>query len=149
MLRIKFRKTGKKHQKYLRLVVMEKRSKLGGKFVDDLGWTNPHEKTQEVDKEKVLHWIERGAKPTDTVHNFLVKQGVVKGPKIAVHNIKKKKEKAGDEKGEHLPAQAGKKEAPEKDEIKEEKTEDKKEDKTPAKEPKDEVKKETEEKKPE
>ena len=92
MLSLKFKKTGKKHQSYLRLIAIEKKAKLSGKNTDDLGWVNPHAKTHEIDKERVSDWLKKGAKPSDTVHNFLVKLGLVKGPKRPVHNISKKLE---------------------------------------------------------
>ena len=108
MLKIKFKKTGKKGQKHLRLVVAEKRSKLDGRNVDDLGWINPHEKTANFDKEKALYWIEKGAKPTASVMNLLIKKGVVKGKKIAVHAKSKKQEET-----KPAPAPETKKEADE------------------------------------
>lgn len=92
MLAIKFRKTGKKHQSYFRVVVMEKKSKLMGRYIDNLGWVNPHSNELKIDKEKVLHWIKNGAKPTESVHNILIKNDILKGKKISVHKIAKKKE---------------------------------------------------------
>ena len=92
MLAIKFKKTGKKGQKHLRIVIAEKRSKLDGRAIDDLGWVNPHEKTANVDKEKVLRWIEKGAQPTASVRNLLIKKGILRGKKIAVHAKSKKQE---------------------------------------------------------
>ena len=93
MLAIKFRRQGKKHQASYRVVVAEKRSKMRGRFVDDLGWFDPHSKKFDLKKEKVEHWIKVGAKPTDSVHNLLVRAEVIKDPKIAVHSTKKKKKK--------------------------------------------------------
>lgn len=95
MLAIKLRPTGKKHQRYFRVIVAEKKSKLQGKYVDNLGWLNPHENTYNVDKDKVAQWIKKGAQPTNTVHNLLVKAGIIKGSKIPAH--KKKKEKKATE----------------------------------------------------
>ncbi len=92
MLTLKFKKTGKKHQSYLRLIAIEKKAKLSGKNTDDLGWANPHAKTHEIDKEKVLDWLKKGAQPSDTVHNFLVKLGLIKEKKKAVHSKKIKEE---------------------------------------------------------
>ncbi|MDO8752018.1 MAG: 30S ribosomal protein S16 [Candidatus Wolfebacteria bacterium] len=92
MLTLKFKKTGKKHQSYLRLIAIEKKAKLNGKNTDDLGWANPHAKTHEIDKEKVLDWLKKGAQPSDTVHNFLIKLGLIKGKKKAVHSQKTKEE---------------------------------------------------------
>lgn len=92
MLSIKLRPTGKKHQRTFRIVVAEKRSKLNGRFVADLGWIDSHRDAFEVNKEEAQKWIGFGAQPTDTVHNILVKAGVIQGPKIPVHGTKKKKE---------------------------------------------------------
>lgn len=90
MLAIKLKRVGKKHQTTFRVIVSEKRSKLDGRFTDDLGWVNPHNDTCKINKEAALHWISVGAKPTDTVHNLLVKEGIIKGEKISVHKKSKK-----------------------------------------------------------
>lgn len=102
-LAIKMRLSGKKHQRYFRVVVAEKRSKLQGKYTDDLGWVNPHTGAFGLDQERTRKWIGSGALPTDTVHNFLVRAGVVKGPKRSVHNRRAKKGKGS----EAVPAQSG------------------------------------------
>ncbi|MFH1346739.1 MAG: 30S ribosomal protein S16 [Spirochaetota bacterium] len=90
MLAIKLKKIGKKNQPSFRLVVSEKRSKVTGRYVEDLGWLNPKSKEFKVNAERANYWIKSGAQPTDTVHNLLVKSGVIKGPKIAVHAKSKK-----------------------------------------------------------
>lgn len=90
MLAIKLRRIGKKHQASFRVVVMEKRSKLNGRFVDDLGWLNPHTDKFELNKERARRWLKVGAQPTDTVHNLFVKSGILSGPKIPVHKTPKK-----------------------------------------------------------
>ena len=92
MLAIKLQRIGKKHQPSYRLIVQEKREKLNGRSVEDLGWYNPLLKKYEFKKERVEHWIKTGAKPTDTVHNLLVTAGVISGAKIPVHKKAKKKE---------------------------------------------------------
>ena len=89
MLAIKFKKIGKRHQASFRIVVTEKRSKLEGRYVEDIGWMNPREDTVDVKKERAAYWITKGAQPTDSVHNLLVKQGVIAGPKKPVHGKKK------------------------------------------------------------
>lgn len=90
MIAIKFKPVGKKHQGSFRVVVGEKRSKLRGVFIEDLGWYNPANSTYHVNKERAQYWISVGAQPTDTVHNLLVRGGVVRGKKIAVHRTAKK-----------------------------------------------------------
>ena len=94
MLAIKFKRVGKKHQASFRVVVAEKRSKLNGRFVDDLGWFNPKTDAFEINKEKTMYWIGVGAQPTASIHNLLNRAGVIKGKKIAVH--KKAKVKKGE-----------------------------------------------------
>lgn len=88
MLAIKLNRIGKKHQPTFRIVVAEKRSKMGGNYVEDLGFWNPRDKTQSVNKDRALYWISVGAQPTDTVHNILVKNLVIKGKKKSSHDIK-------------------------------------------------------------
>jgi len=92
MLKIKLRMVGKKHQRSFRIIVQEAREKIQGKFVEDLGWWNPHFDKFEIKKDRVLYWLEKGAQPTDTCHNLLVKAGIIKGEKKPVHKVKKKKE---------------------------------------------------------
>jgi len=91
MLAIKFKRVGKRGQVSFRVVVAEKRSKLQSRYVDDLGWWNPRTDQYDVKKEKSEQWIKNGAQPTDSVHNLLVKAGVIKGPKIPVHGKAKGK----------------------------------------------------------
>jgi len=90
MLAIKFKRTGKKHQASFRVVVGERRSKVLGKFIDDLGWYSPRTDAHEIDKKKAEHWLSVGAQPTDSVHNLLVKCGIVRAKKVPMH-LKPKK----------------------------------------------------------
>ncbi len=92
MLAIKLRRTGKKHQASFRIVVSEKRSKVKGRFVEDLGWFNPRNDEVQMNNERALYWMKSGAQPTDTVHNILIRVGAIKGKKIPVHSISKKKQ---------------------------------------------------------
>lgn len=85
MLAIKLQRRGKKHQPSFRLVVQEKRSKLDGDIISDLGSYNPKSKEAKIKGDRVTYWLSQGAKATPTVHNLLVKNGVIKGEKVAVH----------------------------------------------------------------
>ena len=91
---IKLKRIGKKGQAAYRVVVAEKRSKMTGMFTDDLGWWNPHQNKSVIATDKALAWIKKGAQPTPTVHNILVKKGVIKTEKVALHKkpAKTKKE---------------------------------------------------------
>lgn len=76
MLSIKLRRVGKRGQASFRIVVAEARSKLGGKFIEDLGWVNPHTNQFEVNKDRVLYWLKSGAQPTATTVSYFKKAGI-------------------------------------------------------------------------
>lgn len=89
MIAIKLRPVGKKKQISYRVAVMEKKSKLVGKFIEDLGWYNPHTDKFGINIARATYWIGVGAQPTDTVHNILVDAKVVQGSKIALQKKSK------------------------------------------------------------
>jgi len=66
MLAIKLKRIGKKKQASYRIVVAEKRSKLGGRYVEDLGWFNPHSDQFNLNVDQVKYWISQGAQPTES-----------------------------------------------------------------------------------
>ena len=73
MLKIKLQPTGKKHQRYYRIVVAEGKSKLVGKVIEILGTYNPHdpENRIEINKENYQSWLSKGAQPTDTIRKLV------------------------------------------------------------------------------
>jgi small subunit ribosomal protein S16 len=89
MLAIKLQRIGRKHQPSYRLVVAEKRSKMAGPPIEDLGSYNSFTKKSTINKDRVSYWFGVGARPTVTVHNFLVKEGIVKSAKLPVKMKKK------------------------------------------------------------
>jgi len=95
MLAIKLKRIGKKDQASYRVVVAEKRSKVHGRFVDDLGWYNPHTRDAKINDNRAKYWISKGAQPTDSVHNLLVYVKAIEGKSRPAHA--KKKVKKGEE----------------------------------------------------
>lgn len=73
MLKIKLQPTGKRHQRFYRIVVAEEKSKLTGKVIDTLGSYNPHDPQNvlELNKENYQLWLNKGAQPTDTVRKLV------------------------------------------------------------------------------
>lgn len=76
MLAIKLKRIGKKGQAAFRVVVAEAKSKLKGKFIEDLGWVDPHTDKFEINKERVNFWIKNGARATETVRRLMSKSGM-------------------------------------------------------------------------
>lgn len=68
----------------------KRKASRAGRFVEILGNYNPSTKRTSVKKERVLYWIGKGAQPSDSVHNLLVKAKVIEGKKKAVHAKSKK-----------------------------------------------------------
>lgn len=94
MLAIKLQRMGKLHQPSYRVVVAEKRSKLGAPPVEDLGHYDPFTKIATLKKDRITYWLGVGAEPTDTAHNLLVKEKVLDAPKKTIKlKIKKAEEK--------------------------------------------------------
>lgn len=73
MLKIKLQPTGKKHQRFYRIVVAEGKSKLSGKVIDTLGSYNPHDPKNliEINKENYKLWLNKGAQPTATIRQLV------------------------------------------------------------------------------
>lgn len=85
MLKIRLQRVGRRNQPHFRLVVAEHTvGPKSNKFIDIVGFRNPKTKEQSIDAEKVQGWIKKGAKPSDTVHNMLIKAGIIKGETINV-----------------------------------------------------------------
>src|SRR6185295_17961852 len=98
MLTIRLTRKGKKNQPFFRIVVIDKRrSAKGGRAVEELGYVNPLTKKHSIEKERVLYWISKGAKPTPRIHNLLVSDKVITAPKINLFT-KTKKAKAAEAK---------------------------------------------------
>ena len=78
MLRIRLRRTGKKKQPSYRVVVADQRDPRDGDFVEIVGHYNPRTEpsTIELKEDRIKHWLERGAQPSETVHRILHKQGI-------------------------------------------------------------------------
>ncbi len=91
MLAIRLFRIGRKHQPSYKIVVTDKRNSVsGGRFVDEVGFWNPQTKQKTVEVEKIKAWMAKGARPSNTIHNLLLKENVIKGKKVAVHNKPKK-----------------------------------------------------------
>ena len=92
MLTIRLTRKGKKNQPFFSVVVIDKRrSSKGGRVVEDLGYVDPLKKRKNFKKERILHWISKGAQPSATIHNYLVSEKIIDEPKIKISNISKKK----------------------------------------------------------
>lgn len=73
MLAIRLRRAGSKNRPFFRVVVTEARSARDGRFVEVIGHYNPRTTPEsvEIDRERYAHWIQAGARPSDTVRTLV------------------------------------------------------------------------------
>ena len=71
---------GKKGNPFYRIVAADSRSPRDGRIIEQVGTYNPLVKENQVtlDTEKVMKWLNNGAKPSDTVRSILSKEGLMK-----------------------------------------------------------------------
>lgn len=76
MLAIRLRRTGSTKRPYYRVVVADSQSWRDGRFVETLGHYDPRKNPAivKIDQERAKYWIEKGARPSDTVKSLLKKQ---------------------------------------------------------------------------
>jgi len=86
MLTIRLQRTGRKHEPTFRVVLTDsKNGPKSGKFLEVLGSYDARDKnTTKINGEKVKHWLSKGAKASDTVHNLLVTHKIIDAKKINV-----------------------------------------------------------------
>lgn len=94
MLMIRFQRIGRKNDAAFRMAVLPKASgPKAGKYVDLVGTYNPKTKAMTVDGAKIKDWVAKGAQISPSLHNLLIKNGVLEGTKTAKVVSKKNLEK--------------------------------------------------------
>ena len=106
MLMIRLQRTGKRGQAYFRVVILEHTSRVKGKYLELLGTYNPHQKEFKVKKDRIEHWVSKGAQVSPTVNNLLVNYKVWDKPKMQSWKPKKKAQVEGGNTST-VPASAG------------------------------------------
>ena len=90
MLKIRLQRIGRKNDPSFRAVLTDsKNSTKSGKFLEILGTYNPKAGENNFKTDRIKYWISKGAKPSDTMHNFLVHDKITEGKKINVLPKKK------------------------------------------------------------
>ena len=126
MLTIRLNRVGKRNHAAFRVVVMDHKRATDAKFVDHIGYYDPHDQKEpfHVDAEKAAYWISKGAKASTTVASFLNKMDIGVVAPVRKKKTTKPKKKDEEAKKESAEKQPDKREIEEKTE---EKTEEKKE----------------------
>lgn len=77
--KIRLQRHGKKRFAYFHVVIADSRAPRDGKFIEKLGTYNPNTNPAsiDIDFDKTLSWVKKGAQPTDTVKALLSYKGVI------------------------------------------------------------------------
>ncbi|GAA4319002.1 30S ribosomal protein S16 [Flaviaesturariibacter amylovorans] len=78
-VKIRLQRHGSKKRPFYFIVVADARSPRDGKFIQKLGTYNPQTApaTVQLDRQRSLEWLNKGAQPTDTVRKILSNKGVL------------------------------------------------------------------------
>jgi small subunit ribosomal protein S16 len=78
-VKIRLQRHGSKKRPFYFIVIADSRSPRDGKFIQKLGTYNPLTvpATIQLDRQRALDWLHKGAQPTDTVRRILSFKGVL------------------------------------------------------------------------
>lgn len=113
MIVIRLQRVGRRNDPQFRLVVQERqKSAKSGKVIEVLGWHDPVLHKREFKAQRIKHWLSGGALASDTVHNLLVDEKIIAGPKkdVAPPSRKATEGEAASPKKKEEPAAEPKKE---------------------------------------
>ncbi|WP_137129337.1 30S ribosomal protein S16 [Rhizobium sp. FY34] len=84
-LKIRLARGGSKKRPYYQIVIADARAPRDGRFLEKVGSWNPmlgkdNEKRIELNAERLKHWIDNGAQPTDRVLRFMAEAGLAERP---------------------------------------------------------------------
>ncbi len=76
-VKIRLARHGAKKRPFYRIVIADSESPRDGRFLEVVGTYNPLTDPAQVElkQERVKHWMDQGAEPTDTVKSLLKKEG--------------------------------------------------------------------------
>ena len=103
-MKIRLARGGSKKRPFYRIVAADSRMPRDGRYIERLGTYNPllpkdSEERVKMNMERVQHWLDHGAQPTDRIARMLEAAGVRdkterNNPKKAEERAKEKAEKA-------------------------------------------------------
>jgi small subunit ribosomal protein S16 len=73
VVKLRLMRMGKKKQPFYRVVAADSRSPRNGRFIEIVGTYDPRQEPSaiEIDNEKVVTWLRKGAQPTDRVEKLI------------------------------------------------------------------------------
>ncbi len=79
-VKLRMTRIGRRHRPFFRINAIESREPRDGKILEKLGHYDPIEKDQAkqivLNRERVEYWLDKGAIPSDTVSQILLRHGI-------------------------------------------------------------------------
>lgn len=88
-VKMRLMRMGKKRSPFYRVVVIDGRAPRDGRYIDLLGRYDPNQEPSliEIDTDKAIDWLKKGAQPTDAVRKLLEISGAMSRYKVAAGKI--------------------------------------------------------------
>jgi small subunit ribosomal protein S16 len=101
-LRIRLSRGGAKKRPFYRIILADARSPRDGKFIEVLGTYNPilaadHPDRVTLKSERIAHWLQHGATPSDRVARFCASAGLISLPARPEQAVKPQPKKKAQE----------------------------------------------------
>ncbi|MBR3264991.1 MAG: 30S ribosomal protein S16 [Erysipelotrichaceae bacterium] len=80
MVKLRLKRMGAKKVPFYRIVAADSRAPRDGRDIETIGTYDPTKKPAiiNIDEEKALNWLNKGAVPSDTVRSILSQNGIMK-----------------------------------------------------------------------
>lgn len=112
-VRLRLMRMGKTKQPVYRVVVMDQRAPRDGRYIEQIGRYDARQDPSliEIDNERAVDWLAKGAQPSETVEKLLNISGAMDTMKIktgGIHVVGADKQESADEEtsGEETPEPA-------------------------------------------
>ena len=101
-VRLRLMRMGKTKQPVYRVVVMDQRAPRDGKYIEQIGRYDARQDPSliEIDNERAVDWLAKGAQPSETVEKLLNISGAMDTMKIktgGIHVVGADKQESADE----------------------------------------------------
>ena len=80
MVKLRLTRMGSKKAPFYRIVAIDSRKARDAQYLDKIGYYDPTKEPAivNIDSEKALAWLAKGAQPTDTVRSILKQHEIIK-----------------------------------------------------------------------
>lgn len=78
-VKIRLKRIGAKKKPYYRIIVADSRAPRNGRFLEEIGYYDPHTEPSfvKVDADAAKKWLGNGAAPTETVERLFKSAGIL------------------------------------------------------------------------